>query len=304
MADGTSVTLVFYRVGSQWWKEPALNLIAAAAQRSAYTHVEIAIGEDPGHGGQMANVARVFNGAPAAAAARAGTAPAAPRSTPSPPTPATTLRRRRSWRADAVGVELTERTGRNPAYTYLSLGCSKVAEQKMLAFARAQTGKPFSNAGMARSLVWPRQTDGSSWFCAELVAAILKVGGLMHQESNPGAATPYSLYKLYSQQAAATANPYTLRAVQGLTFATVIRNGGSAAHVPLLADDRAAAAAAASARAPAPTGVALPRAVPTPVHSGRRRPDSPPRASFRLLTANGPVPGHARMSLSMRSLLA
>ena len=52
--------------------------------------------------------------------------------------------------------------------------------------------------------------------------------------------------------------------------------------MPLLADDRAAAAAAASARAPAPTGVALPRAVPTPVHSGRRRPDSPPRASFRL----------------------
>ena len=166
MADGTSVTLVFYRVGSQWWKEPALNLIAAAAQRSAYTHVEIAIGEDPGHGGQMANVARVFNGAPAAAAARAGTAPAAPRSTPSPPTPATTRRRRRPSRADAVGVELTERTGRNPAYTYLSLGCSKVAEQKMLAFARAQIGKPFSNAGMARSLVWPRQTDGSSWFCA------------------------------------------------------------------------------------------------------------------------------------------
>jgi hypothetical protein len=64
MADaGTSVTLVFYRVGEKWWREPALNLIAAAAQRSSYTHVEIAIGECAGSGGQMANVARVFNGA-------------------------------------------------------------------------------------------------------------------------------------------------------------------------------------------------------------------------------------------------
>ena len=60
---GTSATLIFYRVGERWWKEPALNLIAAAAQRSAYTHVEIAVGECAGQGGQMANVARVFNGA-------------------------------------------------------------------------------------------------------------------------------------------------------------------------------------------------------------------------------------------------
>ena len=33
----------------------------------------------------------------------------------------------------------------------------------------------------------------------------------MSQDSNPGAATPYSLYKLYNKQAAATANPFTLR---------------------------------------------------------------------------------------------
>lgn len=43
--NGTSVTLIFYRVGSEWWKEPALNLLAAAAQLSSYTHVELAIGE-------------------------------------------------------------------------------------------------------------------------------------------------------------------------------------------------------------------------------------------------------------------
>lgn len=77
MADhGTSVTLIFYRVGENWWKEPALNLLAAAAQLSSYTHVEIAIGEDVGAGGLMANVVRVFN--------------------------------------DAQGVEVCQRTGRNP----------------------------------------------------------------------------------------------------------------------------------------------------------------------------------------------
>mgnify|MGYP006128484441 CR=1 FL=1 len=60
---GTSVTLIFYRVGDQWWKEPALNLLAAVAQFSSYTHVEIAIGEVHGAGGMMANVARIFNDA-------------------------------------------------------------------------------------------------------------------------------------------------------------------------------------------------------------------------------------------------
>lgn len=62
MSDqGTSVTLIFYKVGQDWWREPALNLIAAAAQFSSYTHVELAIGETAGSNGQMANVVRIFN---------------------------------------------------------------------------------------------------------------------------------------------------------------------------------------------------------------------------------------------------
>lgn len=78
MSDqGTSVTLIFYKISSDgWWKEPALNLLAAAAQFSTYTHVELSIGEAPGTGGQMANVVRIYN--------------------------------------DNQGVELCERTGRNP----------------------------------------------------------------------------------------------------------------------------------------------------------------------------------------------
>jgi hypothetical protein len=61
MGDNSgSVTLIFYRVGAKWWKEPALNLLAAAAQRSAYTHVELAIGEGALDDGSMTNVVRIF----------------------------------------------------------------------------------------------------------------------------------------------------------------------------------------------------------------------------------------------------
>jgi hypothetical protein len=74
--DAGSVTLIFYKVGERWWKEPALNLIAAAAQMSSFTHVELAIGNDYGHNGEMSNVCRIFN--------------------------------------EPTGVELTARTGRNP----------------------------------------------------------------------------------------------------------------------------------------------------------------------------------------------
>ena len=61
MGEASSVTLIFYRVGERWFQEPFLNLLAAAAQRSAYTHVEIGIGECAGRAGEMANVLRIFN---------------------------------------------------------------------------------------------------------------------------------------------------------------------------------------------------------------------------------------------------
>ena len=44
MDAGSSVTLIFYKVGEKWWREPILNIIAAAAQMSQFTHVEIALG--------------------------------------------------------------------------------------------------------------------------------------------------------------------------------------------------------------------------------------------------------------------
>ena len=110
----------------------------------------------------------------------------------------------------------------------------------MLAYARKAVGKPFSGVAMARAVLWPRQTTGENYFCAgapaseqtpthtrpewvhavsqvfcaELVAAILQEGGLLDRSSNPGGATPQSLYTLYVSRAASTANPYALKQLQ------------------------------------------------------------------------------------------
>jgi len=170
------------------------------------------------------------------------------------------------------------------AYQYLSLGCSRAQEQRMLQFARAQVGKPFSNMGMARSLLLPRKTDENSWFCAELVAAILQKGGLLSSDSNPGAATPHSLYKMYSKHAAATANPYTLRTVKS----TALVQQGMYSRVPteaLCFDSM----------------LARPRALPAPAGT-RRRSDSPPRASFKLLSGGSAQSASPGLTLSLTSL--
>ena len=50
--------MIFYKVGNQWWKEPTLNLVAAIAQMSKFTHVELAIGDAHAADGSMKNVAR------------------------------------------------------------------------------------------------------------------------------------------------------------------------------------------------------------------------------------------------------
>jgi len=167
------VTLVFYKLNKRWWKEPALNVLAAAAQFSGFCHVELAIGSESGARGEMTNVSRVFN--------------------------------------DDVGVELAARTGLNPQYVYVQLGCSKRQEEQMLHFARSVVGMPFSNTAMARSVIWPRTSDYRSFFCAELVASVLKEGGMIDALSNPGAATPQGLFDLFKNRATTTANPYLLR---------------------------------------------------------------------------------------------
>jgi hypothetical protein len=172
---GGSSTLIFSKTG-KIGEEHFINLAAAWMTSSEFSHVELAIGDECGQSGQMRNVLRIFN--------------------------------------DRVGVELVERTGKNPQFVYLQIGCSKQAEQNMLTFARAQREKPFSINAMIRSVIWPRRTKGGDYFCAELVAACLQSGGLLSMDSNPGAATPESLHKLYSAHATATANPCVMRRIQ------------------------------------------------------------------------------------------
>lgn len=117
-------------------------------------------------------------------------------------------------------------------------------------------------------------------------------------DSNPGAATPYSLYKLYSKQAAATANPFTLRQTGGLSF-HAMKSSKSYASVPTSNGDtlqllQQSALPAAPSRALAVTGGSM-----------RSRSDSPPRASFRLLVDPAPQQrqGHlGELTLSLTSL--
>lgn len=218
----------------------------------------------------------------------------------------------------------------------------------MLNYARSLVGKPFSNVGMARSILYPRKTDGESFFCAgkllnrpqtppthptlqlfngpktqlswqkclstrrqvdfsishlgnldqtttcrvlfleffifltlgapvclcaELVAAILKKGGLMSSTSNPGAATPQSLHRLYKNQAAATANPYTLRQFNNPSSNDAERSRLLGFQGMM---DRPV-----SARQSAHT------------MTSRKRGDSPPRASFRCVSTNS-MSSHGR----------
>ena len=95
-------------------------------------------------------------------------------------------------------------------------------------------------------------------------------------DSNPGAATPYSLFKTYSKSGAATANPFVLRAVNNLS-------------------DRQSLLPISMPRSGLP-----PHARPLPVAAKRRQ--SPPRAAFRNLTLGGPrtgpVPGTVVLTLN------
>ena len=164
---------------------------------------------------------------------------------------------------DDVGVEIASRTGRNPGLEYIHLGCSKRAETAMLAFAQGLKGRPFSNVGMARSILWPRRSDCQSFYCAELVAAVLQRGGLMSASSNPGAATPSSLHSLYRKRGAVTGNPWKLQRFSEIPRAVSQEKQGLLGFSKLLDE---------------PENTSKRRS------QQRRRGDSPPRASFRIVS--------------------
>ena len=89
---------------------------------------------------------------------------------------------------------------------------------------------------------------------------------------------------MYSKHAAATANPYTLRSVKS----TALVQQGMYTKLP-------------AAPLCFDSIMARPRAVPEP-SGARRRSDSPPRASFKVLSG-GTFPGSAPgLTLSLTSL--
>lgn len=173
----------------------------------------------------------------------------------------------------------------------------------MLAFARRQTGKPFSNYGMTMSILFPRECDEKTWFCAELVAAILREGGLMSADSNPSAATPHSLYKMYSKQAAATANPFVLRKFksQGLTFNAMTEKEEPAQSLQIATHAVHAAHAAHAVHAANAANTANAANAPSSV-GPRKRTESPPKASFRVIQQGSIQQGMPPLGLSFDSL--
>lgn len=134
--------------------------------------------------------------------------------------------------------------------------------------------------------------------CAELVASILKVGGLLDGNCNPGAATPEMLHRIYSSRAAVAANPVLLRELTGGGAATTgagPANGfiGNLSLSERLAE-REALLPTHVRQGAAPHGTGIPTArhggmvlpvVPSaPVFQpARRRADSPPRGHFHAV---------------------
>ena len=173
--ESGQLTLIFYRLDQNWKNEPWMNIAAAIAQGSKFPHVELAIGSGLNKSGEMQNVLRIFSG---------------------------------------ETVELVSRTGRNPNFSYVQIGCSKQQELKALEHAKSLQGKPFNLLAMVRSVVYPRTSTGNDFFCAELVASTLQAANLLSKDTNPGSATPQLLYELYGKNAATTANPFLLYAQQ------------------------------------------------------------------------------------------
>ena len=59
----------------------------------------------------------------------------------------------------------------------------------MLAWAQQQVGKPFSSMGMMRSMIWPRTTDGQSWYATRLEPRLAHICSSVHMivlsDANP-----------------------------------------------------------------------------------------------------------------------
>jgi len=243
MDESGSVTLIFYAVDTtRLFSEPFLNILAAVGQLSRYTHVEIAIGSAAGSSGSMTNVARVFNDATGVE-----------------------LTDRTGMNPKCVCSQT--RTHTCVFHTLPPFAQVHVPSNRLQPISRAQDDHVCSRSGWKTVF---KQCDGPVSFLAkannatelllcrydrthclvlcvrastnphlltihgaELVADILRVGGLIDPSSNPGAATPAGLYDLYKRRATTTANPYLLRQANcKSTLTTTSLVSSRATHAP------------------------------------------------------------------------
>lgn len=121
-------------------------------------------------------------------------------------------------------------------------------------------------------------------FCAELVASILKVGGLLDANCNPGSATPEMLHRIYAQRGAASANPCILRELNGGNAASASTFIGNLTPVERNSEREALLPVPRSAPVSRHGPLALPAAPPQPIFQpARRRASSPPRGHFHAV---------------------
>ena len=120
-----------------------------------------------------------------------------------------------------------------------------------------------------------------------MVASILKVGGLLDANCNPGAATPEMLHRIYANRGAVSANPCLLREINSHAIHPGPANGfiGNLSAAERLAE-REALIAATSPYMGGPGGIPLqlPAAPQQALFQpARRRADSPPRGHFHAV---------------------
>lgn len=135
-----------------------------------------------------------------------------------------------------------------------------------------------------------------------MVASILKVGGLLDTNCNPGAATPEMLHRIYAPRAAVSANPCLLRELNGGSATAANSAGGANGFIGnLTAGERLAEREALLPAYMRPNAAGLPLAAAFPVapqppifQPARRRADSPPRGHFHAVTRDRAPLGAAR----------
>ena len=233
--QGGSVTLIFRQIEPRWRDEYFLNLAAAFATGGDISHVEIAIGNQAGSDGhQMANVLRIYNDAVGVELCqRTGKSP--------------------NYRYLQLGcTKQSEQVMLDFARNQIGKPFNSWAMARSIIWPRKSTKKDYFCAGATENLdsvCVGGVVAGEGWKIDVRFACVGRVGGRYStsgrthvrgdhrpshangalrkyrlcfvvvvdgrsRDSNPGAATPQSLYKLYEPNSTTTGNPFVLRTIR------------------------------------------------------------------------------------------